>query len=152
ARSVRHMCLAGYVYAADLAKRGSERLYDADLYYRYQTQGGPEPTVRGIKPYIEDPFLYPPPFLLLPAAALALTQDYLTLRTEWFVIQTLGLFAVAIALAWWVGGRSGLVAGLLIPALWISIPFAFDLQYGQIQVAVVVLALGGMLLLERQRP
>jgi hypothetical protein len=152
AGSVRHMCLAAYVYAADLALTGAPSIYDPEIYRSFASGGGPGPAVAGLAPYIEDAFLYPPPFLLLPAAGLALTRDYLALRTGWYVLQGLLFLAVAVALARRTGGPEGLRVGLLLPVLWLSIPTMFNLQYGQFHLAALTLSMAALWFFEARRP
>jgi hypothetical protein len=98
-----------------------------------------------------DPFQYPPQFLLLPRLALSLTDDFLTLRTAWYALQVLGFVAIAFALCAWIGGATGLASAFLIPAVWLSVPAMQSLQYGQFHLAAIVLAVGGMLAVEKQR-
>ncbi len=139
--SVHHMCLPAYLYAAELAARNIDAVYSQGSYRAYSADGSAATAVVGMGPWIEDPFLYPPPFLLLPRFALWVSLDYLVLRTAWYGAQALALLALLVVLARWVGGREGARLGLLAPLLWISIPTMFNLQYGQFQLAAVVLAL-----------
>lgn len=149
-QTVRHMCLAAYVEAADLARHGRTGLYDPAT-YRSAPEGSGGSGVIGLAPYLEDAFLYPPPFLLLPRLALALSDDYRVLRTAQYALQAFAFVIVALVLAGWVGGRAGRLAGFLVPALLASTPLMFNLQYGQAQLAVVVLAVAALLLIERER-
>src|SRR5262245_53531739 len=133
-RTIHHMCLAAYVYAADLVRQERPGVYDPRTYRDFSRVGAPAPAVVGLDRYIEDPFLYPPPFLLFPRLALALSNDYRVLRTGYFALQALGFVAAAVALAGWLGKPEGLTTGLLTPALLVSLPIMFNLQYGQAQL------------------
>jgi len=100
---------------------------------------------------VSDPYEYPPPFLLLPRAALAITNSFEHIRTGWFVIQSLCLIAGGLLLAWWIGGREGLVVGLLLPAILASIPTMLNFQFGQFHAMAVMLAIAGMIAFRERR-
>jgi hypothetical protein len=154
--SVRHMCVAAYVHAADLSRRGVPNVYAEEHYPVYaltQLDGTPrvQSKVLHLATYLRDAFEYPPPFLLLPRAALALTNDFLAIRTGWFMIQAPIFCAFALVLAAWVRGCRGGLAGLLVPGLLSSFPFLFNFQFGQFQLAAVLLAVSGMLAFQVRR-
>jgi hypothetical protein len=94
-----HQCMTAYVFGADLARQGVDNLYDAEHYPGLCRDAKPHTTVDHLQSHIEDPFQYPPQFLLLPGMALSLCNDFDRIRTCWFVLQTLGFLAVALALA-----------------------------------------------------
>ena len=71
------------------------------------------------------------------------------IRAAWFVLQCAGFLAVALALAGYIGQRSGLVVGLLIPALVASIPLLVNLQWGQAHLATFVLSMGALVAFRR---
>jgi hypothetical protein len=146
--ATHHQCMSAYVYAADLSARGARNLYDAGWYPMFDPPG---PTcrlvatpVQGLSRWVADPYEYPPPFLVLPRAALALTHSYDAIRAWWFVLQALGFVAGALMLAAWIGGREGVVFGMLIPALLASLETMFNFQFGQFHVVAILLAGGAM--------
>jgi hypothetical protein len=147
-----HMCMSAYVQAAALARDGDPNLYDERHWptFAASDDGAPSP-VEELGPHVKDAYEYPPQFLLVPRLGLALTNHFLILRAVWFVVQLLGFVAVALALAWIVGGREGLVIGLLIPALVASISFLINLQWGQAHLATFTLSLGALAALRRDR-
>lgn len=147
----QHMCLPSFIEAADLQRQGVGNVYDARFYAVLDRSAKPALTVRNMDGWLGDPFQYPPPFLLLPRLALALTNDFLAVRTGWYVLQLLLFLSVALAVSAWIGGRTGWTAALLIPAVWISVPGLQSLQYGQFHAAAIALAIAGMLTFERQR-
>jgi hypothetical protein len=147
----RHMCMPAYIQAADLQRRGVENVYAEEYYPALVRTANPQTTVRGMVPFIGDPYQYPPQFLLLPRLALRFTNDFLAMRTVWYAIQVLGMLAVALLLARWVAGASGLNPAWLIPVLWLSVPVTQSLQYGQFHLSAIALAVGGMLAFERRR-
>jgi hypothetical protein len=147
----KHQCFSAYVYAADLHRQGEPNVYDAAHYPGLNPAASPHSTVENLAPYVEDPYQYPPHFLLLPALALGLTNDFFVIRTVWFALQATLFLAIAGWLAARVGGRAGIVAALLIPAVFISPAALHNFQYGQFHLATLCLAVGGMLAFARNR-
>ena len=150
-----HACLSAYLVAADLSDRQTLNLYDERFYPAF---GGDASKllapgdIRDLRTWMEDPYEYPPPFLLLPRLALLLSSDFLSIRAAWFVLQALGLVVVGAWLARWIGGRDGQLAFLLLPVLLASLPTLLGLQFGQFQVATLLLAVAALILFEEQRP
>jgi hypothetical protein len=147
----RHMCMPAYIEAADLNRQGNANVYAAEHYAAVTRAAKPVLTVRNMEAFAGDPFQYPPQFLLLPRLALSLTDDFLTLRTIWYALQVLGFVAIAFALCAWIGGTLGMASAFLIPAVWLSVPAMQSLQYGQFHLAALVIAVGGMLAVEKRR-
>jgi hypothetical protein len=151
-----HQCLAAYVHAADLCRRGERNVYDERWYPAFTTPLYAEPRgvdsdVAGLGRWVLDPYEYPPPFLLLPRAALAITDSFDHIRTGWFVIQGLCLVAGGLLLVRWIGGREGIVTGLLLPAILASIPTMLNLQFGQFHAMAIMLAIAAMVAFDRRR-
>ena len=151
---VSHMCISAYVHAGDLSSRNAANVYAEEYYPAFQgddsTAGRQPPSpVKNLDAHLRDAFEYPPPFLLLPRAALALTNDFLDIRTAWFMLQLPLFCALVLALASFTGGSRGMVAGLLLPGLLASFPFMFNFQFGQFHLAAIMLASGGMLAFAR---
>ncbi len=135
---VHHSCFTAYFESA-LLVRDVPNVYDSTLY----------PDTLG--PFDVDLFLYPPPFLVLPRAALAISHDFFTLRALWFALDA-ALFASAmLLLARWIGGRHGRVAALLIPLVWVALPTTLTLQIGNFQLAAYALAVLAMIAFDRGR-
>ena len=63
-----------------------------------------------------------------------------TIRTAWFAIPSLCLVVGGLLLASWIGGREGLVVGLLLPAVLASIPTMLNVQFGQFHMMAMILA------------
>ncbi len=143
-----HMCMDGYLYAAELNERGEENIY-ADEHYPIFNPGFTPETRYGFAD--PDPYLYPPPFLLLPRLVILLSDDYQTIYAVWFAIQATALLCVAVWLAAWVGGRVGALAALLLPLTLLAFPTLFSLQYGQFHLATIVMAITAMILMDRGR-
>jgi hypothetical protein len=127
--AVRHQCLSAYLHAADLSRRDDVvNLYDA----RWSPDG-------------EDPYQYPPPFLLLPRAALALTDSPDAIRTVWFAVQLATFLIGAILLTRWIGGREGTTIALMVPIVLASVPTLLNFQFGQFHAMAVMLAIAAMI-------
>ncbi len=144
----QHLCMPGYLYGAELNERGEENVYAAEHYPLWN----PEVVLGSRYDFAEpDDFMYPPPFLLLPRAVIALSDNFQLIYSAWFAIQTMMLLAAALALASWIGGKAGGVAALALPLLLISFPVLFNLQFGQFHLAAILLAMFAMLQFQKNR-
>lgn len=144
-----HECANAYLFAAELQERGDANIYDPAHYPGLNPAAQPHTEMHHMA--VEDPFLYPPQFLLLPAAARLLTHDYPAIRVLWFGLNVgLCLFAV-FALCAWVGGQAGYLAALAAPLLLVAFPVLHNFQYGQFHFAALALAVVGVMALERGR-
>ncbi len=145
----QHECGTSYFHAVELNDRGEENIYHADHYPVLNREIEPHSDIQGLK--VEDSYQYPPQFLILPKAMLSLTHDYPTIRMVWFALQYIGIAAVLLLLARWVGGQAGRTMAMMAPLL-ITAPAAlYAFQYTQFHFAVVALAIGGMLAIEKER-
>ncbi len=142
--NAKHMCLAAYVRAAELSARG-----DANLYDRASYTGDTD--VDGLAPWLSDPFQYPPAFLTGPRLALALTRDYDAMRAAWFALQAVAFGAFALVVAWSVDPALRWRAIAFIAPVWIAVPTLTNLQYGQVHLVVLAMALVAMLAFRRQQ-
>jgi len=153
--AIGHQCMSAYVQAADLARRGEPNLYAEKFYPAFSIRGDSKPMltspVQGLSQYLEDPYQYPPQFLILPRVALALTNHFLTMRTVWFVFQSLTFIAGVISLGFWIGGSEGLLTMLMLPPLLATLPVMLNFQFGQFHAMTVILAIAGMVAFEKQR-
>lgn len=145
----KHMCMVAYFYAADLDRQGEANVYDAAHYPGLNREAQVHPTVANLAP--EDPYQYPPPFLLLPRLAIAWSDDFFAIRPVWYALQAIVFLLIAVWLARWVGGTRGRWAAWLVPLLWISVPSMLNFQYGQFHVTTIALALGAFVAFERGR-
>ncbi|HMB69977.1 MAG TPA: glycosyltransferase family 87 protein, partial [bacterium] len=145
----KHQCAVAYFYAADLHLQGEADVYDGSHYPGLTRDAEVHPTVEHLAP--EDPYQYPPQFLLLPRLALALSDDFSVIRPVWYALQAALFLLVAAALARWYGGRAGRMALWLVPLLWISVPAALNFQYGQFHASVIALAMAAFLAFESGR-
>ncbi len=150
---IDHECLAAYLYAGELNARGVADVYEPTLYpdSESSTPIEIESAVTGMDRVIDDPYLYPPVFLLLPRLALALSDDYGALRFGVFAVNSVAFLIVSLLFCAWIGSKHGIVPGLLLPLLWGSIPTLFNFQFGQFQLMAVVLSVAAMLAFEYKR-
>lgn len=139
------MDLAAYIYAGDLSHQGVANVYDAN-YYRH-----PETSVLNLSKSLFSHFEYSPPFLLLSRLALALTNNFLTIRAVWFAIDASLVALIMILLAQWVGERNGMIAALLLPVIWISLPIMYNFQLGQFHITCIALSMAAMMAFDRKR-
>jgi len=146
----RHECLPAYLHGAELALDGEPNLYDSSHWPGLDPTATPETRLAGMA--IEDPFQYPPQFLLAPAAALALTEDVGAIRVGWFAGQFFLFVAAFAALALWIGGRAGRLALWLLPAVLAALPVLYNFQYGQVHLTTISLAVLALLAFDARRP
>lgn len=148
----QHSCLSSFTEAARFAAEGNRNVYDPRL---YSAPGCGDDLLkcseRPIGPFLVDIYQYPPAFLLLPALARTLTDDFFLVRTGWFVVQA-GLFAAAtLLLARWVGGTAGAIAAMLSVVLWASPSTLLGIQIGNFQATAYALSVLGMIALASGR-
>jgi hypothetical protein len=146
-----HMCMSAYVYAAELHERGEENIYGFRHYPGASQEAKPESDVGHLQRFIEDPYQYPPPFLLLPLGGLSLTNDFFVIRSVWFAVHVLLLGGITAVLARWVGGERGRAALWALPAAVASVPLLNTLAYGQVHILMVLIAVLAMVCLDRGR-
>lgn len=146
----KHECIGAYLHGAELAARGEANLYHAHHYPGLDRDAKPNSALEGVA--LEDPYQYPPHFLLLPHLALAVTDDVPTLRVVWYAVQTTLFAAVAVALALWCGGAAGRAALLAIPIALASFPALHNFQFGQFHLPALALSIAAMLAFARRRP
>lgn len=82
-----HACTTAYVYAADLNQQGEPNVYAAEHYPGLNPAAEVHPTPANLVP--EDPYVYPPQFLMLPRMAIAMSRDYRVIRAVWYSVQAL---------------------------------------------------------------
>lgn len=147
-----HSCLSAYAHAIALSHQHVDNLYAVD---RWQNpDGSPLPTGvdRPYAPFVLDYFAYPPPFLLAMLPVAVLEGDFAAQRALWFGLNGL-FFAVGLwAVARWVGGPQAHRLLLLSPLFMGSLPVLAAAQVGNFQASVVMLAVLGMVALEKDRP
>lgn len=138
-----HSCLSAYYTAAVVSRGPAPNLYDAK-HYDKPKQGSP------LGAFDQDDYFYPPPFLLLPRALLALSDDFTRVRAGWFFLESL----VVLAAAWFAARRSGatLTAALLgVPLVFGSVPMQATLQVGNYQAMALALSVLALVAVQQRR-
>lgn len=140
----RHSCLTAYFQAACLARVGHDNIYDFD--------SAPElAELADISPFLQDPYQYLPPFLLLPRMLLGITSDFTLLRAQWYVLNVLVTALCWMVAAGWVGGRARQWMIGLLPLFWISFPIQINLQSGNFHLMLAMGAIVAMIAFDRGR-
>lgn len=145
----KHECIGAYLHGAELAARGETNIYHAHHYPGLDRDAKPSSALEGVA--LDDPYQYPPHFLLLPHLALAVTDDVPTLRVVWYALQTTLFATVAVALALWCGGAAGRIALLAIPIAMASFPALHNFQFGQFHLPALALSIAAMLAFAKRR-
>lgn len=138
-----HMCMTAYVHAAELD--------GAELYDRAHYEKDSPTSVVGMGPVLDDPYEYPPAFLVVPKAGLGMTHDFAALRAGWYALQALLVGAMLLTIAVWIGGEEGRRVGLLLPLVWLGVPVLGDFQFGQVHFLVLVASVSGMVAFAARR-
>ncbi len=146
-----HMCFAAYVEAADLHRQGDPNLYHADHYPMFHPPAAQEQTltVDGLRPFLQDAYHYPPTFIIVVRAFMLISNDFLVFRALWFGIQFFLFAAIALSVVRFIGGREGAVAGVVGMLVMVSIPTMFNLQWGQLHLSTVAMAVWALLAIHR---
>ena len=147
--SNEHLCMKAYIYAVDLNKQGVENIYDPSHYPLSNPNAVTRETVDGFT--AEDPYQYPPQFLILPYLALAITNSFDIIKIVWFLIQVVGFIFFAIWMASVVSKDRVKTAIWLIPLSLFSFPLFTNFQYGQFQMYSILLGVAAVLLFEKRR-
>ncbi len=144
-----HECGTAYFHACEMNDRGEENIYHADHYPVLNREVEPHTDFEGMK--VEDAYQYPPQFLLFPKAILLFTHHYPTIRYVWFALQFLGIAAVFLVLARWVGGTTGRWMAMLSPLVIVSPAALYAYQYTQFHFMAIALGVAGMIAFEKNK-
>lgn len=142
----RHFCASAYLHAAELVHSGVANVYDLSLV----PPGGELPaSAAHMAPFELDRYGYPPQFLLIPLALIAVVGDFAAQRAVWTCTNALLFAAVLWRGGLWVGPRSGRTVRALAPVLWLLGGVTF--QVGNIQLSILVLSLLAMMAFDERR-
>lgn len=148
---VHHSCLTAYIEGARLAADGAQNLYDIARWPSLNGAPQPETPTGPYAPFSLDAFAYPPPFLLIPHTVLSWFHDFSSQRALWFTLNGVLVAAGLGIVAKWLGGRVGLVALVLAPAVWSSGATLGTLQVGNVHLAIMVAAMLALVAFERTK-
>lgn len=146
-----HMCSSAYFHAAELHLRGEENIYHAEHYPALSQTAAPTTELAGLEGYIEDPFQYPPTFLLYPLGLMAFTSDFAVMRSVGFALQFFIVCGALTAVLAWIGGRRGTLALWCLPLIFGAVPVLQNFQYGQFHLTTFALALGALVAFGKER-
>ena len=147
---LQHSCLTAYYVAAD-AVRHTPKIYDNALYSAPDDDPAQPRKPLMLGAFQIDVYEYPPPFLLLPRALLALTPAFSDLRMLWFGLNGIVMLGAMLLVASALDPAAGTRALLLSPIVWLAPPTISTLQKGNVQGIVVAISMIAMLLFARRR-
>lgn len=145
----KHNCFTCYIVATELARQGTENIYDRTHYRDAEKKTAIHETIGDALNI--DRFQYPPPFLLLPRLLLATGGDFFQLRTYWFTINVVLFSVTTAALLLWFGGSEFNAYWLVWPILLICGTTLSTLQVGNAHFFVVCISLLAMVCFETKR-
>ena len=152
---VHHSCSSAYFQAAKLAESRVDNLYEARWWPAFGENPRADAEARAYAPFYLDTYAYPPPFLVLPRMLQVFSDAFAAQRALWFGVNGLCLGFGLWFVGAWIGereGRAGLRALLLGPLVWSSFPVLITLQVGNVHMAIITIAVLGMIAFERERP
>ena len=149
----RHACLTAYVHASILADR-AENPYrpvsDRSLAAQLAAPNLPESAAH-LAPFTLDNFGYGPPFLVLPAALRAFTEDFLIHRALFALGSLLLAMCAMAALAQQLGGATGRRVWLLAPIGLGLLPVMANVALVNFHLAMVSLLAFSWVAFEREQ-
>ena len=146
--STRHSCFSAYAEGARFAAAGDVNIYETGL-YAPNTKAGVRRLIGGNLRV--DPYHYPPPFLLAPAAIRLVAPEFAATRAVWFMMQSLLIAAALVMVSRWIGGVPGAWAAASGWLMLASPTVLLTLQAGNFQVTVYSLAMIALVLVSTGR-
>jgi alpha-1,2-mannosyltransferase len=146
---VQHSCVSAYYVAA----RGTvdSNVYEKSLYTAPDDNPAAIRKPRTIGQFNIDVYEYPPPFLTLPRWLMLVAPEFLAFRMVWFGLNGLALLVAFVLVARSLGSAVGTRALLLSPLVMAAIPTITFMQKGNVQGAMIAMAMIAMMLFERRR-
>jgi alpha-1,2-mannosyltransferase len=145
---VDHSCVSAYYVAA---ASDSPNVYDPALYNAPDDNPARLRKPKKLGRFNVDVYEYPPPFLPLPRGLQLLAPEFVPFRMVWFGLNGLALLAAFVLVARSLGPAVGTRALLLSPLVLVAIPTISFLEKGNVQGAMIALAMIAMVLFERRR-
>jgi hypothetical protein len=147
---VRHSCVSAYYVAAQAASV-APNVYDTSLYNAPDDDPARMRKPKTLGPFNVDVYEYPPPFLAVPRGLQLVAPEFLRFRTLWFGLNGLALLAACVLVARSLGPAAGTRALLLSPLVMAAIPTVSFLEKGNVQGAMIAMAMIAMVAFERRR-
>jgi hypothetical protein len=146
---VHHSCVSAYYVAAQAAS-DSPNVYDKALYNAPDDNPAQMRKPKMLGPFNIDVYEYPPPFLPLPRLLQLVAPQFVPFRMVWFGLNGLALLAAFVLVARSLGPTAGTRALLLSPLVMAAIPTVSFLEKGNVQGAMIAMAMIAMVLFERR--
>jgi len=147
---VRHSCVSAYYVAAKGAGAGAN-VYDDSLYTAPDDDRAKVRKPLMLGPFRVDVYEYPPAFLPLPRALLAVAPDFIRFRTLWFGLMGAVVLGAILVTARLMGPAAGTRALLYSPLIWASYSTISTFQKGNVQVLVIAISMLAMTFFEQRR-
>jgi hypothetical protein len=144
-----HSCVSAYYVAAQAASN-SPNVYDKALYTAPDDDPAQIRKPKMLGPFQVDVYEYPPQFLPLPRLLQLIAPDFVSFRMVWFCLNGLALLAAFLLVARSLGPTVGTRALLLTPLVMAAIPTVSLLEKGNVQGAMIAMAMIAMVLFERR--
>jgi hypothetical protein len=147
---VRHSCVSAYYVAAQAAS-DSANVYDTALYSAADDNPARPRKPKMLGPFNVDVYEYPPAFLPVPRLLQLVAPEFVRFRMVWFGLNGLALLAAFVLVARSLGPAVGTRALLLSPLVMAAIPTVSLLEKGNVQGAMIAMAMIAMVAFERRR-
>ncbi len=147
---ITHNSLSGYAVAAQLAANKTDNLYVPYHYSNVESSLSVPVPIRESIPglFKVDQFHYPPPFLILPYGLLAIFEDFLQLRTAWFLLIVVSFIGAVTCVACWCGAFRSQNRLLVFPILLCAPTVHMALQTGNVHLLIIAISILAMIAFE----
>jgi hypothetical protein len=145
-----HSCVSAYWVASTIVTH-RPNVYDDKINAVPQVDASRPRQPRRMGPLNIDAYEYPPTFLPIPRLLAAATTDFWQFRRVWFAINLAVVVLVLVAVARHVDARLGTPSLWLTPWIVAGPAIVGTLQVGNAQLLFIAMAVGAMLLFQRER-
>jgi hypothetical protein len=145
-----HSCVSAY-WVASTTVTHRPNVYDDTLSSVPQADKSRPRQPRRMGPLFIDAYEYPPTFLPIPRLLAAATTDFWQFRRVWFALNLAFVVIVLVAVARHVDGLLGTSSLWLTPWVIAGPAIVGTFQIGNAQLLFIAMAVGAMLLFQRQR-
>lgn len=145
-----HSCVSAYWVASQIVTQ-RPNVYDDKINAVPQVDPSRPRQPRRMGPLNIDAYEYPPTFLPIPRLLAAVTTDFWQFRRVWFAINLAFVVIVLVAVARHVDTLLGTPSLWLTPWILAGPAIVGTLQVGNAQLLFIAMAVGAMLLFQRER-